>query len=147
MMSKLLLNNSRTSQPLWQPMAVLGHAHSKKLSPDIQRKAPVLKCVPIALSPVTSHHSKEHGCVLFALSLQIFYIHIYILIYVPSWAFLSPDWTVPDLSAFCFTGDAPASSSSSRALHRSLCSWSISLLYYRTQNGTQHCGCGFTRVE
>jgi len=54
-----------------QPVPVLGHPHSEKVFPDVQRQPPVFQFVPVASCLVTRHHWKESGSVLFALSLQV----------------------------------------------------------------------------
>ena len=52
-----------------QPVPVLGHPHSEKVFPDVQREPPVFQSVPIAPGPVTGHHWKEPGCLLYTLPL------------------------------------------------------------------------------
>jgi len=39
-----------------RPVPVLGHPHSEKVFPDVQREPPVFQCVPVASGPVTGHH-------------------------------------------------------------------------------------------
>ena len=90
-------------------MPVFSHPHSERVFPDIQRGFPVFQFVPIASSPVTGHHWKEPGCILFASSLKVF-IHVWD---PPSWAFPSPGWTVPAFSAFPHRRDVPVPPSSS----------------------------------
>ncbi|XP_035744351.1 signal recognition particle 19 kDa protein [Egretta garzetta] len=58
-----------------QPVLALGHPHSEKVLPDIQREPPVPHSVPIASGPGTGHHRKEPGSILSAPSPQVF-IHI-----------------------------------------------------------------------
>ena len=55
-----------------QPVPVLSHPHSKKVLPAVLREPPVFQSVPAASGPVTGHHWKEPGSVLFAPSLQVF---------------------------------------------------------------------------
>ena len=38
-----------------QPVPVLGHPHSEKVLPDVQRKPPEFQCVPTASSPGSGH--------------------------------------------------------------------------------------------
>jgi len=38
-----------------QPVPVLGHPHSDKVFPDVQREPPVFQCGPIASGPVPGH--------------------------------------------------------------------------------------------
>ena len=54
-----------------QPVPALSLPHSK-VFPDVQREAPVFHLVAVASGPVTGHHRKEPGSVLFAPSLQVF---------------------------------------------------------------------------
>jgi len=55
-----------------KPIPVLGHSHSKDVFPDVQMAPPVFQFVPVASGPVTRHHWKEPGPVVFAPSLQLF---------------------------------------------------------------------------
>jgi len=47
-------------------------AHRKKVFPDVQWEPPVFVFVPTASGPVTGHHWKEPGSVLFTSSVQVF---------------------------------------------------------------------------
>ena len=55
-----------------QPVPVLGHPHSKRVFPDVQREPPVFQCVSIGSGPVTGHCRKEPGSVFFIPSCQVF---------------------------------------------------------------------------
>ena len=48
-----------------QLVPVLGHLHSRKVFPDVQREPPVFHCVPMASGPVRGHHQKQSGSVFF----------------------------------------------------------------------------------
>ena len=61
-----------TPQPLWATCASARSLSQGKVFPDVQREPPVLQLVPIVPGPVTGHHWKEPGSVLFASSLQVF---------------------------------------------------------------------------
>jgi len=52
-MSRCLLNIFSLPE---QPVQVLGHPHSKKVFPGVQRESPVFQCVHVASGPVTGHH-------------------------------------------------------------------------------------------
>lgn len=110
-------------------MAVLGHAHSKKFSPDIQRKPSVFQCVPIDSGPVTNDHGKESGCALLAPSLSaISYMHIYCYMHPPEPSFLQTEQ--PQLSHPFVLVKQRCSCLliTFLVLHRSLCSRSVSLV-------------------
>ena len=55
-----------------QLVPVRGQPHSEKVFPDVQREPPLFQCVPGASGPVTGHHWKEPGSILFAPFLQVF---------------------------------------------------------------------------
>jgi len=55
-----------------QAVPVLGHPHSEKVFPNVQREPPVFWFVPIASGPDTGHHWKEPGSILYAPLLQVF---------------------------------------------------------------------------
>lgn len=48
-----------------------GHPHGEKVFPDVHTKPPVSQFVPTASSPVTGHHWKGPGPVLFASSPRV----------------------------------------------------------------------------
>lgn len=75
---------------------VLCHPHSEKVLPAAQRESPVFQCVPITSGCVAGHQWTEPGSVLFALCLQGGAKPK--LIRSP-WAFFTPSWTAPALSA------------------------------------------------
>ena len=94
------LQEWRLHNPYGQPVKVLSHLHSEKVSPDVQMELHLFQFVPIASSPVTGHHWKEPGSVLFTPSLHFRNLHT---LKRSLWAFASPDWTVAVLSAFPHT--------------------------------------------
>jgi len=55
-----------------QSVPLLHHTHSTKVLPHVLRKHSVDRFVPFASHPLTGHHWKKPGCVLFAPSLQVF---------------------------------------------------------------------------
>ena len=57
-----------------QPVLGLGHCHSAKVFPDVQREHSVLQFVSSASGCVTGHHWKEPGSVLFVVSSYQSYI-------------------------------------------------------------------------
>jgi len=48
-----------------KPLSVVSQPNSKKVFPDVQREPPVFQFMPIASCPVSGHHWKERGCILF----------------------------------------------------------------------------------
>lgn len=51
---------------------MLGHPHSGRLFPDVQKKSLVFQFVHIASGPLTEYHWKEFDSIFFTSSLQVF---------------------------------------------------------------------------
>lgn len=66
------LQGGRLHNPTGQPVPELSHLHSEKAFPDSQTEPPMLQLVPIVSCPVTEHHWKDPGYILFSSSLQVF---------------------------------------------------------------------------
>ena len=144
MVSRQSLNISKEEiQPLWATSSSAWSPSHENVFPGVQSESRMFQLVPIASGPFTKHHWKEPGSALFASSLQV-------LLYIdemPPWAFSSPGWTVPAVSAFCHRRDAPTQLIIPVVLRWTLSSMSMSLLYWGAQNWTQHSSCGLTSAE
>jgi len=97
---------------------------------DIEKAPPVFQFVPIASGPVTGHHWKQPGCILFAPSFRVF---IYADEIPPDPSLLQAEQSLLP-QPFLIQERCSGSFIILVALHWTLSSMSMSLLHWKAQN-------------
>ena len=127
-------------------LPVLGHPHNEKCFLMLRGNLLCFSLCPLPL--VLLPGSTEKSLALSPLHPPQRYLYMLISypIVLVSWTIASPDWAVPAFSASPHRRGAPVSSSS-WPLWDSLCTISMSLLYWAAQKWTQDSRCGLTGAE